>query len=124
MANQFTLYLTISFVSVTTLSYEIAFTRIFSISLWYHFAFMVISIAMLGIAASGTFASLYPDSKRPERIGKYALFLSFSIILAYLISNYLLFDPIKLAWDRRQILYIGVYYLFLGIPLFSQVLSY
>ena len=118
MANQFTLYLTISFVSVTTLSYEIAFTRIFSISLWYHFAFMVISIAMLGIAASGTFASLYPDSKRPERIGKYALFLSFSIILAYLISNYLLFDPIKLAWDRRQILYIGVYYLFLGIPLF------
>lgn len=118
MPHTFTLYLTISFVSVATLSCEIAFTRIFSISLWYHFAFMVISIAMLGIAASGTFVSLYPDSKRPERIGRYALFLSFSIILAYLISNHLLFDPIKLAWDRRQILYIGVYYLFLGIPFF------
>ncbi|MBI5893712.1 MAG: hypothetical protein HZB79_08710 [Deltaproteobacteria bacterium] len=46
------LYLGISFVSLAMLAYEAALTRIFSIALWYHFAFMVVSIAMLGIAAS------------------------------------------------------------------------
>src|SRR4030042_6700779 len=40
--------------SSSSLAYEITLTRVFSISLWYHFAFMIISIAMLGIGASGT----------------------------------------------------------------------
>ncbi|MBI3756209.1 MAG: hypothetical protein HY265_08625 [Deltaproteobacteria bacterium] len=118
MANRRTLYLCISSVSMATLAYEVALTRIFSIALWYHFAFMVVSIAMLGIAASGTFASLYPEAKRPERIGRYALFLACAIIIAYLVSNHISFDPIKLSWDRKQILYVAVYYLFLGIPFF------
>ncbi|MBU4320355.1 MAG: hypothetical protein KJ739_04625, partial [Nitrospinae bacterium] len=53
----------IFFVSLSSLAYEITLMRIFSISLWYHFAFMVISIAMLGIAASGTLLSVYPKLK-------------------------------------------------------------
>ena len=46
-------FLAISLVSVSTLIYEIGLTRIFSISQGYHFAFMVISIALLGIGAGG-----------------------------------------------------------------------
>lgn len=52
----------------SALSYEITLTRIFSISLWYHFAFMVISIAMLGIGASGTVLSLYPKLKDHQKL--------------------------------------------------------
>jgi hypothetical protein len=37
------------------LAYEITLTRMLSIATWYHFAFMVISIAMLGFGASGSF---------------------------------------------------------------------
>ena len=37
--------------SMASLAFEVLLTRIFSITLWYHFAFMVISIAMLGFAA-------------------------------------------------------------------------
>lgn len=103
---------------MATLAYEIALTRIFSIALWHHFAFMVVSIAMLGIACSGTFAAVYPQAKRPERIGRYTLLLSLAIILAYIAVNNLSFDPVKLAWDRKQALYIAVYYLFLGVPFF------
>jgi hypothetical protein len=51
----------IFFCSFSSLAYEILLTRIFSISLWYHFAFMIISIAMLGIGASGTILALYPN---------------------------------------------------------------
>ena len=53
----------IFFVSLSSLAYEITLMRIFSISLWYHFAFMVISIAMLGIAASGTLLSRLSEAE-------------------------------------------------------------
>ncbi len=112
------LYLGISFVSLAMLSYEAALTRIFSIALWHHFAFMVVSIAMLGIAASGTFVSVFPHAKRYERLGRYAVFLSFAIIFSYIISNQIPFDPAKLSWDKSQIFYITLYYLFLGMPFF------
>jgi hypothetical protein len=58
--------------SFSSLGYEITLTRIFSISLSYHFAFMIISIAMLGIGASGTLLSLYPKLRNPSLIGFYS----------------------------------------------------
>lgn len=116
--------------SFSALSYEIALTRVFSISLWYHFAFMVISIAMLGIGASGTVLSLSPKlnapSRRdllPARIGIYGLFLGASITASYLLSNRLPFDPVRLSWDRVQLLYICLYYLLLSTPFFFFGLS-
>jgi hypothetical protein len=54
------IYLVVFATAFSSLAYEITLTRIFSVSLWYHFAFMVISIAMLGIAASGTFYRYSP----------------------------------------------------------------
>ncbi|MCL5420958.1 MAG: hypothetical protein M1461_00600 [Nitrospirae bacterium] len=116
--------------SFSALSYEIALTRVFSISLWYHFAFMVISIAMLGIGASGTVLSLSPKLNAPSRhdllparIGIYGLFLGASITASYLLSNRLPFDPVRLSWDRVQLLYICLYYLLLSTPFFFFGLS-
>lgn len=116
--------------SFSSLSYEIALTRIFSISLWYHFAFMVISIAMLGIGASGTLLSLSSPLKTSSglesvrtRIGIYGLLLGAGIPISYLISNHLPFDPVRLSWDRVQVLYILLYYLVLSLPFFFFGLS-
>lgn len=39
---------------------QIALTKIFSIVLWYHFGFLVISIALLGFATSGVYLALNP----------------------------------------------------------------
>ncbi len=104
--------------SFSALSYEVLLTRIFSISLWYHFAFMVISIAMLGIGASGTFLSLYPKFKDPSKIGIYGLFVGAGISVSYIISNQIPFDPARLSWDRMQLLYICIYYILLSMPFF------
>ncbi len=116
--------------SFSSLSYEITLTRVFSISLWYHFAFMVISIAMLGIGASGTALSLFPGLKPPKRddlllsrIGIYGLFLGASVTAGYLLSNRLPFDPVRLSWDSVQLLYICMYYLLLSLPFFFFGLS-
>lgn len=104
--------------SFSTLCFEITLTRVFSISLWYHFAFMVISIGMLGVGLSGTVLSLYPGLRRRERLGGYALLLGLSIPAGYLLSNLVPFDPERLAWDRVQLLYILAYYVLLSAPFF------
>src|SRR6187399_158823 len=42
--------------SGTLLMIELALTRIFSVIMYYHFAFLAISIALFGLSASGVFA--------------------------------------------------------------------
>ena len=106
-------------VSLSSLAYELTLTRIFSISLWYHFAFMVISIAMLGIAASGTLLSVYPKLKDTKYMQSYILLFCISVPASYLLMNITPFDPGKLSWDRLQVLYLGLYYIILSFPFFS-----
>lgn len=48
----------IFFLSLSVLLFEIAFTRILSVVLWYHWAFLCISLAMLGLGAPGIWFSL------------------------------------------------------------------
>lgn len=79
---------------------------------------MVISIAMLGIGASGAALSLYPALKSISRTGFYGLLLGLSITASYVAANQLNFDPVRLSWDRMQILYICLYYVFLSVPFF------
>jgi spermidine synthase len=46
----------VALVSSTLLMTELALTRIFSVTMYYHFAFLAISIALFGVSASGVFA--------------------------------------------------------------------
>jgi spermidine synthase len=51
---------TIALVACALIVYEIAITRVLSVVLWYHFAFLAISLAMLGLGAPGVWFSLRP----------------------------------------------------------------
>src|SRR6266705_2301027 len=53
-----TLLLGIGLSSFAALLLELALTRLFSVVLFYHFAFLAISIALLGLGAGGVFAHL------------------------------------------------------------------
>ncbi len=106
----------IYFSSFASLSYEMALMRVFSITLWYHFAFMVISIAMLGIGASGTALFVFPGLKKLRRIPFFALVLAITIPASYLLANAVPFDPARLSWDRTQILAVSLYYVILCMP--------
>jgi hypothetical protein len=80
-------FLVIFLSSFSTLAYEIVLTRVFSISLWYHFAFMVVSIAMLGLGASGTILALFPRLRHPTHLGSYGLVLGVSISASTIVAN-------------------------------------
>jgi hypothetical protein len=104
--------------SLASLAFEILLTRIFSLTLGYHFAFMVISIAMLGFAASGTILALFPGMKRLDRLGVYTLALAVAMPGGYLLANRITFDPVRLAWERWELLHILPLYLCLALPFF------
>ena len=45
-------------ISAAVLAYEVLLVRLFSITGWHHFAYMIISIALLGFGASGSILAL------------------------------------------------------------------
>jgi hypothetical protein len=115
-------YITIFLISGAVLVLEIALTRLFSIYLSYHFAFMVISIAMLGIGSAGTVLSLTTAGKDQRdidsRMAVYALLAGISITAGYAFINHISFDPVKLAWDWKQIFSVALFCFVLSVPFF------
>jgi hypothetical protein len=83
------LLLGISLVGFSMLAYEVTLTRIFSVTVWYHFAFMCISIAMLGISVSGVVLYLlsdrFPREKTLRLLALNSLLFSASIVVSYLV---------------------------------------
>ena len=49
----------IALLSVAIISFQLSLIQILSIIQWYHFAYMVISIALLGFGAAGTFIAIF-----------------------------------------------------------------
>lgn len=108
-------------VSIAMLMLQVSFTRILSVAQWYHFAFLVISIALFGIGAAGTFLSVFPSLLERELIRMLPVLtflFSLSIILSFLLTNTIPFDPFRITWDTMQLVYIMVFYLLLSIPFF------
>ncbi|MGQ9694649.1 MAG: hypothetical protein ACUVWV_07880 [Thermodesulfobacteriota bacterium] len=119
-------FLGIALISFSTLLLEISLTRLFAVAQGYHFAFLVVSLALLGYGASGSFLFSFPKFLRQHPENK--LFWSswlFSLItpLAYLLSNLLPFDLARFYLDPWQIFYLVLYYLFLTTPFFFSGLT-
>lgn len=107
--------------SAAALAFQVTLTRLFSVAQFYHFAFMIVSVAMLGYGASGTWLALMPNLARMEprhSLGWLALLTAFSILGAYLLINLLPFDSFSIAVDRRQIGILVLHYLALATPFF------
>ena len=118
-------YLSLLLLSAATLAFEVALTRLFALAQGHHFAFMAVSLALLGAGASGTFLSL----RRPTRQGlrrwlaASALLFTLTVPASYLLVNVLPFDAYRIAWERVQLLWLAVYYLALTAPFFFSGLA-
>jgi len=112
--------------SAATLAFEIVLTRIFSVAQFYHFGFMIVSLALLGSGASGTFATLTPhlmQRARPRLLHKLGLGLAVAIVGAYLITLYAPFDSFRIAHDWRQGFVLILHYTALAVPFFCGGLA-
>ena len=113
--------ISIALISAGALAYEVLLMRLFSIIQWHHFAYMIISLALLGYGASGTFLSLARlrllAHFRQVYITNLLLF-ALSSISCFLLVQHLPFNPHEILWDPQQVLWLFVIYLVLALPFF------
>jgi hypothetical protein len=114
------MYFGIFLISCSTLLIQVSLTRLFSVAIWHHFAFMVVAIAFLGFGAGGTVLMMRPSYLTTVRqnISNYALFFSVSIVLSLLFNHAIPFDPARFSWDHYQLLYLFICYLTWALPFF------
>ncbi len=117
------LCIAISLLSLSALALEISLIRILSVVNWYHFAFMVVSIALFGYGAAGALLSLLPFLRESRlTLPLSAGSCSLTILLSLFFSAFLRFDPIRAHASSLHVLVIIAQYVLLGLPfLFSGV---
>jgi spermidine synthase len=111
----------ICLVSAGALAYEVLLIRLFSIVQWHHFAYMAISIALLGYGASGSFLALYQDRLRQRFSSVFALsaaLFGVSALASFTIAERLPFNALAVIWDPQQLLYLPAYYVLFALPFF------
>ncbi len=108
-------------VSAASLAYEVLLIRLFSIIQWHHFAYMVISLALLGYGASGTFVTLLQQRLMANFHKAFLInstLFSVTTIVCFLLAQHLPFNTQELFWDPAQLGYLLLAYLLLFIPFF------
>ena len=114
------------FLSAATLLFEINLTRLFSVAQFYHFAFMIVSLALLGFGASGTVLSIFPNLVRKPPLDLLAwagLGCAASMLISYMLTNWIPFDSFTIAWDGTQALILALHYTALASPFFFSGLA-
>ena len=97
--------------------------RLFSIGQWSHFAYMIISLALLGFGASGSVIFLAQSWLMKRFQWMYSIsgvIYSISVPCCYVLNQYVPFNPFMLVWQPGQMLSLLVQYLILSIPFFFR----
>ena len=112
-----TMYAGLFAVSLATLMYEILLTRIFSVTMWYHFAFVAVSVAMFGMTVGALLVYLRPTVFIQER-SKYFLALSSLLFAVSIPFSFLTHLSIPFVPDTSIVgLYsIGLTYAVIAVP--------
>ncbi|MBI4519129.1 MAG: hypothetical protein HY699_25340 [Deltaproteobacteria bacterium] len=92
-----TTYAGLFMVTLATLLYELLLTRIFSVTMWYHFAFMAVSVAMFGMTVGAIIVYLRPayftESRVGEQLANVSLLFALTVIFSFLTHLAIPFAP-------------------------------
>ena len=124
----FKLSVSVAFISVSIIAFQLSLIQILSIVQWYHFAYMIISVALLGFGAAGTFISLFRISLL-KNIGSLlpifmllsGLFMALSVSVSQ--SELFRFDSYKLFFDFSNVWQLVLSYIVFFLPFFFGALS-
>jgi hypothetical protein len=114
-----TLLAGIGLTSFAALLLELSLTRLFSVVLFYHFAFLAISIALLGLGAGGVFAYLLKTrfAKFSTRTIASRLCLANSVVVVVVLET-VLHIPVELNVSSWNFFRLTVLYLTAAVPFF------
>lgn len=122
------IYYSIGLLSASIIAFQLVLMQLLSISQWNHFAYMVISVAMLGFGASGTALTFtrkwlvkHVELSLPALMGLNAL--SVGLIMHFSETVFGGFDSYLLFLDRSHIYGLVLSYLALFVPFFFGALA-
>lgn len=111
-------------IALATLTWEILLTRIFSATMYYHFVFMSISLAMLGFGCSGIIVYLFPEFFTKEKCAEHLTVCSclFAATLLLAITIYLQ-NNISLKPSLASFVTLFKIFFFIFVPYFFSGLT-
>ena len=120
MEKRWTLSLGVLLLSIATLTIEVMQLRVFSVTLWHHLTYMIITVAMLGLGASGSYVAIkgVGDEQQARKWAGKSIWgfvastiIGFAIVLRIPLDTFMVSSSIQLS-------FIFIYYLFLLPPFF------
>ena len=118
--------LAIALVSAGALAYQLLLMRWLAIAHWHPFAVMIISLALLGHGASGTWLSLWLQRRGVAQLhagfemlfARCALLFAATSVGVLVVARLIAFNGLELVWNVRQLLWLAALYLTLSVPFF------
>ena len=106
---------------------ELSLTRVMSVTLWYHFGFLVISTALLGFGASGVVLALWRRLREEVPLDRslsvLALFFGVTTVASFWLQQHIPFDPFSLLSDLSQLWLMPLFLLTVVVPFFFAGLA-
>jgi hypothetical protein len=125
---KYQLLISIGLLSAAIIAFQLVLMQILSIVQWHHFAYMVISVAMLGFGAAGTVLSLFrawlinhSDTMIPSLMIATGLFMS--LVVGWSQVSFVRFDSYLLFADYSQAGNLALTYLLFFLPFFFGALA-
>lgn len=115
------LYPAVLLISAAALGYEILLMRVLSIVQWHHFAYMIISVALFGYAASGTFIAIcrkFLEARFTAAFSVFGLLFSITMVGCFIIGQRIAFNALEIVWNPAQFLNLTAIYLVYLVPFF------
>lgn len=109
----------VALISAAALAYEVLLMRLLAILQWHHFAYMIISLALLGYGASGSLLALAGGRLLPRFPAAFtaaAALFSASAAGCFFLAQALPFNPLELPWDPWQLARLAAIFLLLALP--------
>jgi spermidine synthase len=114
-------FFSVAILSAGVLAYEILLTRLLSIVQWHHFAYMIISLALLGFGASGTFLTFAGRRLAARFNGVFAVnagLFALSSFGCFAVVQSLPLNLLEIFWSADQLVWLALVYVLLMLPFF------
>jgi hypothetical protein len=106
-------------VTIATLMFEILLTRIFSVTMYYHYAFLAISVAMFGMTAGAIAVYIRPGYFSPDRskehLARSASWFALAVVIGFLTH---LCVPFVIHRSITGLVAVGLIYSSVSLPFF------
>src|SRR5215216_195127 len=109
----------VGLVTLSVLMLELSLTRLFSATMYYHYAFMAISLALFGSGASGVFIYVFQHKIDPERTAQWLSLAAICFSLSSVFALYVILTvPLTLEASAENYYRLTKIYTATALPFF------